>query len=174
MSLTADKMRLALTLLDALLPRSLTLIVGGGGAMLLAYGFPLATSDIDAVPKGLSEDELKPLIEKVADELNLSKDWLNSWFQTFTHVLPADYATRTVEVYSGTNLTARALGRDDLLLMKCFAHRTKDIPHARALVAGGANISFVYDRIDELRRQRIPLTDAAADFLDTIVDMESS
>jgi hypothetical protein len=36
-SLTAQKMREALAALDGLLPRNVELIMGGGGAMLLAY-----------------------------------------------------------------------------------------------------------------------------------------
>ena len=47
--LTAQIMRQALTRLDELLPRPTTLIMGGGGAMILAHGFPLGTTDIDAM-----------------------------------------------------------------------------------------------------------------------------
>lgn len=163
----------ALRALDRHLPRATTLIVGGGGAMLLAYDFPLTTTDIDAVPRGLSSAELKPYIELVARELDLSGDWLNPWFSSFTHVLAADFETRLVSVFQGVHLSVQALGREDLLLMKCFAHRQKDIAHARALVRGGAKTDLVYDRIDELDAKRIPGASAARDFLDKICDLET-
>lgn len=172
-SLNAQDMRSALASLDRRLPRSVTLMIGGGGAMLLAYDFPLTTTDIDAVPKGLSADELKPFIEQTAVELGLPVDWLNPWFSSFTHVLPPDFADRLVEVFRGERLVGMALGREDLLLMKCFARRQKDIPHARALLAGGADLEVVRARLDHLRRKRIPGAAEAEDFLDEIEDMES-
>lgn len=171
-SLTAQKMREALAALDQLLLTKVTLIVGGGGAMLLAHGFPLATSDIDAVPKGLTSEELSPLIERVAAKLKLPTDWLNPWYQTFTYVLPADYSDRLVTVFSGTHLRADALGKEDLLIMKCFAHRAKDVGHARALIRENANLDLVLARIEELKKRKIPEASKAEDFLNEILDME--
>ena len=170
--LTAVKMKQGFTALDKLLPQPVSLIVGGGGAMLLAHDFPLATTDVDAVPKGLSADELKPYVEEVARELGLTPDWLNPWFSSFTHVLPVDYSERLIEVFKGQLLKVTALGADDLLLMKSFAHRQKDIAHARALVRAGADVDFVYEQIDKLKKRRIPGTEKATDFLDQIVELE--
>ena len=84
------------------------------------------------------------------------KMWLNPYFSSFTHVLPVDYDTRVVSVYSGKNLSVNALGRDDLLLMKCFAHRKKDIPHARALLRDGGNVKKVEQAIENLKKRKIP------------------
>ena len=171
--LLSSDMRSALKGLDTLLEKDVSLIIGGGGAMLLAHGFPLATTDIDAVPKGISVEDLKPLIERVAREQGLPPDWLNAWFSGFTHVLPADFRTRTIQVYKGKCLIADALGREDLLLMKCFAHREKDVAHARALLKAGADVSFVQSAIENLSEKKIPGTSAALDFLDLVVDLEA-
>jgi hypothetical protein len=172
-SLTKDRMIAALNALDAILPKTLTLIVGGGGAMLLAYNFPLATADIDAVAKGLPEEELKEYILRVARDLNLPPDWLNSWYSSFTHVLPADYADRLVNIFTGKKLTALALSKQDLLLMKCFAGRKKDITHARVLVRGGADTGQVEKIIEALQKRQIPGAAKALEFLDDILDMEN-
>lgn len=172
-SLTALKMKDGFAALDALLPLPVRLIVGGGGAMLLAYNFPLATTDVDAVAKGLSTDELQPFVEQVARQLGLPADWLNPWYSSFTHVLRPNYEEDLVSVFSGSRLTVHALGKEDLLLMKCFAHRAKDVAHARALVRAGANVKVVEKRIEELSRSKIPGTQEAVDFLDEIVDLES-
>lgn len=173
-SLTASEMRSSLEQLDDLLPRELTLIIGGGGAMLLAYSFPLATSDIDAVAKGIPFDELKPLIEKVALARNLPPDWLNPWYSSFTFVLSDDYAERLVLVFKGRLLSVQALGREDLLLMKCFAHRQKDIAHARELIRSGAKTDIVYNRLDELLTKKIPGARAAFEFLEDMIDLEEA
>lgn len=172
--LTAKLMRSGLTQLDHLLPKPVTLIIGGGGAMILAYSFPLSTSDIDAVPQGLSIEELSPLIEKVSKQLGIPADWLNPWFGSFTYVLPEDYGQRLVKVFDGEKLKAFALGKEDLLLMKCFAHRKKDLSHARALVRAGAQTNIVYRRMEELAGKKIPGVDAAEDFLDEVLSLEET
>src|SRR5262245_19797794 len=93
--LTREKMRAALGRLDELLVEKsgnpVSLIVGGGGAMILAHGFTLATSDIDAVPRGMGLNVLDPLIKQIARDQELPPDWLNPYFATFAHTLPADY-----------------------------------------------------------------------------------
>lgn len=159
----------ALTRLDELLPASLTLIAGGGGAMVLAHSFPLATADLDAIPKATSPDEIDPLIKQIAKEQNLPADWLNPYFATFTHTLPSDYGIRLIQVFKGKNLTVEALGREDLLIMKCFAGRPKDVAHARALIKAGADIDFVTKHIESLQKKKIPGALKAIDYLDELM-----
>jgi hypothetical protein len=57
-------------------------------------------------------------------------------------------------VFLGKNIKAQALGKEDLLIMKCFAGRQKDIPHARALVKSGADIQLVEEHIRSLIQKR--------------------
>lgn len=166
--LNAALMRKALNHLDSLMTQSVSLIVGGGGAMLLAYDFPLATSDIDAVPRGIDLAVLDIHIKAVARDLNIPSDWLNPYFSTFAHTLPSDYGDRLINVFRGKHLEAWALGMEDLLIMKCFAHRQKDIGHAKALIKKGANIKFVESHIESLQKKRIPGSQDALDFLDEL------
>ena len=155
-------------LIDEQVKRKVTLIVGGGGAMILAHGFPLATTDLDAIPKAMSPEELDPFVKLIAREQDLAPDWLNPYFATFTHTLPDDYGNRLISVFNGACLLVLALGREDLLIMKCFAGRAKDVAHARALIRAGANIKFVENHIEKLRAKRIPGADKALDFLDEL------
>lgn len=172
--LTADLMRQALHRLDELLVERkcdpVTLIVGGGGAMILAHGFPLGTTDIDAVPTGMELADLDLLVKQIAAEHKLAPDWLNPYFATFAHVLPEDYGDRLVDILNGQRLRARALGRDEMLIMKCFAHRQKDVGHAKALIRGGARVKFAEAQIDALAAKRIPGTEAALDFLQDVLE----
>jgi len=174
MNLTEVVMRNALRNLGERLPRAARIIVGGGGAMVLAHGFRLATTDIDGVPAaGVTMEELAPFIAEVARELSLPADWLNPYYSTFAHVLPLDYGSRLITVCDFPRLKVDALSKDDLLIMKCFAARQKDTLHARALIRGGARLDFVRTHIESLERKRIPGTEKALRFLDELEEFFS-
>lgn len=161
--------------LDGRLRAPLTLLIGGGAAMLLAHGVPLATNDVDGLPldSKISPAELDPLIKSVAKELSLSAHWYNDYFNSFTYALPTDFRSRLVEVYRGKNLTVCALGKEDLLVMKCFAGREKDIGHARALIRKGIDSDVVEGHLEKLAEKNLPGADRALEFFeDLIVDME--
>jgi len=170
--LTAATLDAAFRALDARLEEPVTLVVGGGTAMMLAYGLPVRTTDVDAYPvRGRLEDLAGP-IREVARELGLAPDWLNPHFETFAHVLPADYGARLREVFAGQRLRAAALGVEDLLLMKCFAGREKDVGHARALLRRKPDLAMVERRIDELISRGVRGAQDAADFLDDLREEE--
>jgi len=135
-----DKMMMkAFRSLDRRLETSLTLLLGGGAAMLLAHGVPLTTHDVDGLPldSDVTPAELDPLIKEVAAELGISQHWYNDYFNAFTYTLPKDFRGRLVEVYRGKHLAVKSLGKEDLLIMKCFSAREKDIGHAKALIKRG-------------------------------------
>jgi hypothetical protein len=54
---------------------NLHLTVYGGTVMMLAYNARLGTKDIDAIFR--PRDEIIPIIEEVAKEMNLDSNWLN-------------------------------------------------------------------------------------------------
>ena len=175
MSLTAQKMLEAFACLDKKLPRKVRLIMGGGGAMLLAYHYALSTSDIDAIPaKGITIQELDPLVKQVAEELSLPGDWLNPYYSSFAHVLPTDYGDRLIDVFSAQHLTVSALSKEDLLIMKCFAARQKDVVHARVLIKKGADLTLVKNQIRHLANNRIPGSEKAERFLAELIAFFSS
>jgi hypothetical protein len=147
-----------------------SLIMGGGGAMILAHHFPKGTTDIDAIPKGQSPEVLDSFVKAVAKELGIEPDWLNPYFSTFAMTLPQDYSSRLIRVFDGIHLTVDALGKEEMLIMKCFAHRSKDIPHARALLKGGVKLELVENRLNELLKKKIPNTQKAIDFLQDLLD----
>ena len=152
---------------------SLTLIMGGGGAMILAHGFPQGTTDIDAIPKGVSPEVLSELVREVAQELGIAPDWLNPYFSTFSHTLPHDYQLRLKNVFKGKYLSVEALGKEEMLIMKCFAHRAKDRPHARALIKGKVDLDLVFARIEELKKKKIPGAEVALAFLEELQDEDA-
>ena len=154
--------------LDARLTEPVRLILGGGTAMILAHGHPIATTDADAFPVRGTLNDVAPHALAVAKELDLEPDWLNPWFTTFTHVLPSDYGSRLVRVFSGKQLEVDALGAEDLLVMKCFAGRDKDRPHAIRLIKQAKDLDLVDRQLSDLVDKRIPGAQKAADLFDDL------
>ena len=166
--LTKTIMFAALKELDALLKKEIEFVIGGGGAMILAHEFPLATTDIDAISKGIEAEELDLLVKIVAKKMNLPGDWLNPYFSSFSLCLPSDFRQRLIPVFSGNNIQAAALGKEDMLIMKCFAHRLKDVGHAKKLIKDGADVSLVEDHIVRLIEKNFKGSAEALDFLDQL------
>lgn len=162
----------ALSLLDQRARESARLVVGGGAAMTLAYKHPIATQDVDAFAAkgGLRMAELDGMAKAVAEELEIEPDWLNAHFETFTAVLPRDYAARLRPVFQGEHLQVDALGPEDLLVMKCFAGRDKDLPHARKLLRLASDLSVVDKQLEYLVERRYPGAERAADYFDDLRD----
>lgn len=160
----------ALKALDSKLSGPLTILIGGGSAMLLAHNVPLSTHDIDGLPldSAMPPSELDVLVKKVAKELKISGQWYNDYFNTFTYALPKDFRERLIEVYKGKCLTVKALGAEDLLIMKCFAGREKDIGHAKALLKRGADPEMVASHIEKLAEKNLPGADRALEFLEDL------
>jgi hypothetical protein len=162
----------ALELLDARTVAPARLVIGGGAAMTLAYDHPIATQDVDAFAGkgGLRMSELDAAARQVAEELNIEPDWLNGHFETFTTVLPADYASRLRLVWKGKQLHVEALGPEDLLVMKCFAGRDKDRPHARKLIRLAKDLDLVDRHLEQLVERRHLGSQRAADYFDDLRD----
>lgn len=170
--LQADQLRAAFEAVDRLLAREVSLVVGGGTAMMLAHRLPVRTSDVDAYPRKGSMEDLLPAVRAVAKELGLPPDWINPHYETFVHVLPPDYGERLRPVFSGERLTVEALGAEDLLVMKCFAGREKDVSHARALLRRDPDVGIVERRLQELAERGVVGAQDALDFFDDLAEAE--
>ena len=160
----------ALRKLDKKINRPLNLLVGGGGALVLGHQMPLSTLDIDAIPfrSDWTVGQLDKKVKEVARKLDIPPDWLNPHFVTFSYVLPGDYDKRLISIYKGKHLNAFALGAEDLLILKCFAGRAKDVGHARFLMKKCENIRFVEKHLEKMLEDRIPKAQDALDFFDEI------
>lgn len=163
-------LRKAFKCLDDIIHRPLKIVIVGGGAMLLAHRMPLVTYDIDAAPfkSDWSLAELDQKVKQVAHLIKLHPDWLNPYFTSFSYVLPKDYDLRLILVYEGKKLKAYALGAEDLLILKCFAGRAKDVGHAKWLMKKLKNLSFIEMHLEKMLEQNIPKAQEALDFFDEI------
>lgn len=172
LALDPKRMLRALELLDQRASSDARLVIGGGAAMILAYNHPIATQDVDAFAAkgGLRVADLDAMARAVAEELGIEPSWLNAHFETFTAVLPADYATRLRLVFKGKHLQIEALSPEDLLIMKCFAGRDKDRPHARKLIRLATDLAIVDRQLEYLVSRNYPGADRAVDFFDDLRD----
>ena len=160
----------ALTLLDEKLSAAgeaaVTLAAGGGGAIVLEYGYDGKTEDIDAVPLKTSFEDLRPYMHEVAKELKIPADWLNPYYQAYTIYLPQDSTSRMRETFKGKLLTVLSLGPEDLLIMKLMAGRAKDRGHIVHLFKQDLNLSIVEARLEELKEIYPKEASRALDLLD--------
>lgn len=165
-------MKQALAALDRRLDCPIKLLIGGGAAMMLAHGMPLSTMDIDGLiyQSELSQAELDPHVKAVAEALHIPADWLNAYFNTFLYTLPSDFKDRLCRVYAGKHLTVYALSVEDLLILKCFAGRPKDVPHARVLYRKARDRALVDAHLHRLVEKNVPGAREAWDFYAEIED----
>lgn len=92
----------------------------GGAAFLLAYDSREATKDIDALLHPREEGE--KLAMRVAHDLDLPEDWLNSEVAQF--ISPkVESKRRLAEIEAATGLTVHVPGAEYLLAMKALACR---------------------------------------------------
>ncbi len=138
--------------------------------MMLAYGLPVRTSDVDAYPRDARFEDIQPAIRMVAKRRGLAPDWVNPHYETFAHVLPPDYGARLRPVFGGARLHVSALGAEDLIVMKCFAGREKDVGHARALLRRNPDLAIVERRLQALAEKRVKGAQEALDFFDDLVE----
>lgn len=97
------------------------LIIVGGAAILLGYDFRDNTMDIDAyISNGVS---IKPAIYKIAEDNDISEDWLNSDFlktTSFTHKLTE--VSKFFKTYN-QSLSVRVVKDEYLIAMKLESFR---------------------------------------------------
>lgn len=164
----------ALTRLDELLfndgGNPLTLVIGGGGSMILNFNYHGSTVDIDAVPLNTNFDDLKPYMEQVAWELKIAGDWLNPYYQAFTHYLPADAKDRMKTVMKGHVIEVKSLGPEDVLIMKLMAGRAKDYSHIQHLLKLKPKLKIVENRLTELIKIHPKIAEKALDRLDDLTE----
>ncbi len=94
------------------------LAIYGGTVMMFAYNCRTATKDIDAIFQ--APEIVQPLIDRVARELKLPSDWINSDVKSFVGTREARTAFTELQI-PGLMITRPSA--EYLLAMKCMAGR---------------------------------------------------
>ena len=126
------------------------LIIVGGASVILNYGFRETTMDIDAyISAGTS---IKVAIYKIAEDNNISEEWLNSDFlktTSFTHKL-----TEVSKYYKTYNqvLDVRTISDEYLVAMKLEAFRKYKYDLSDAFYVLKAMKGSQSDNVDKVKK----------------------
>jgi len=132
------------------------LLVGGAAGMVTGV-LPVSrtTTDCDVmvcVPEAaLAAVELAA--ERVADEMSLAANWLNSHVQLRLDALPAGWKHRRIPVGDFGLLRVFAASRPDLIAMKVLAGRDQDIEDLETLRVRADDTEFVRTYLDGLNEK---------------------
>ncbi len=124
-----------------------TLTLGGSAALLLTGALDRATNDGDVVESKPAFPALLDAVRRVEVAEQAPPGWLNTSVQSYTHVLPPDYRTRLVPLGRMGRLDVSLLGRADVVLMKVYAGRTRDLQDLLAVRATEAELAHAEARI---------------------------
>jgi Nucleotidyltransferase of unknown function (DUF6036) len=132
--LSRDEILKALEALSGeLSPESPTeIVVGGGAALVLLYNAREATKDVDAFALLSSNPSMvRAAAQRVADSLDLPKDWLNEGAKGYLHGMSSGEV-----LFESPSLIVRTMAPQQLLAMKLSAWRDDvDIADARLLLS---------------------------------------
>ncbi len=160
---TLDKRRLveAFAALGALLHSSTQILIGGAGALVLRGELTRATTDCGVLRSQPDMGRLQNDIRAVADRCGLVPGWLNGSAQTYADILPPDYESRLHSLPPFGRLQVMVLHRQDVLVMKLFAGRPRDLADIAVLTPTPTELEFArgelprLHRIDEARAERM-------------------
>jgi hypothetical protein len=137
------------------------IVLGGAGALILTGELDRVTDDGDVLRSPPDIGQLQADIRAVAESLDLPGGWLNGSIQSYGDVLPPDYASRLKSLPAWGKLQVAVLHRKDVIVMKLFAGRPRDITDVMALTPSHEELAFVrsqvprLSRIDETRANRL-------------------
>ncbi len=141
--MTAKSLQAALLRLGSTLRESASLTLGGSAALLLTGALDRLTDDGDVVESSVDFATLLDAVRQVEVVELAPPGWLNTSIQAYTHVLPADYRSRLVHLPRMGRLDVSLLGRADVILMKTYAHRPRDLQDLLAVTPTEQELAFV-------------------------------
>ena len=127
-----------------------SLVLGGSAALILHDQLRRPTNDGDVVASEPGLGELQKIIRDVADIRGLPPGWLNGSIQSYTHVLPRDYRARLIRLPAFGRLSVALLHRQDVVLMKVYGQRPRDIDDLNTLQPTREELAFVRAHIPRI------------------------
>jgi hypothetical protein len=168
MSDSLDRRHLAeaFAVLGARLQKPSRVLIGGAGALILGGELQRATVDCDVLLSQPDIGQLQADIRAVAEHCGLVGGWLNGSAQTYAEILPPDYESRLHSLPMFGRLQVMVLHRQDVIVMKLFAGRPRDLADIAALVPTAAELEFARRELPRLTRIDPARTDRMRDVLD--------
>ena len=114
--------------LEKYIDQPLEMIICGGAAAILAHKMKRNTADVDLVFLSYHPPDIERIKAEIADEFGVGAGWLNEGAKGYADYLPDDFRKRLIRINLRTKLiTAWAIGRVDLIVMKLASFRPEDL-----------------------------------------------
>lgn len=161
--LTRSELEGALAALGAACREDTTVLLGGSAALILTNVLRRATNDGDVIASRPDLGRLQAAIRTVAQDRGLPDGWLNGSVQSYIDVLPLDYEARIKSLRRFGRLSVSLLGRRDVIVMKFYSGRPKDLLDLEQIAPTAAELAFVarevprLAKIDAARARRMQL-----------------
>lgn len=121
--------------LDERLSSSFDIILIGGAAMILHFGAPRTTRDVDIILLRGNLSELREGIKLIADEKELPEDWMSDAAKGFADIFLPDFYHRLVTLgFELRNIRIYALGLPEQVALKIIALREQDLEDLELLL----------------------------------------
>ena len=146
-----DDLRRALAALSEQVHSRTEIVLGGAGALILMGELQRATSDCDVLYSDPDMGRLQEDIRAVALRLGLTSGWLNGSIQSYLDILPPDYRSRLHSLPMPGQLQVFVLHRQDVLVMKLFAGRPRDMVDVETFNPTAEELAFVATQLPRLR-----------------------
>ena len=156
----------ALSALGRRTPGPVSIVLGGSAALILSNDLPRPTDDGDIVASEPGVDELQSLIREIANSEGLPPGWLNGSIQSYTYVLPSDYSSRLVSLPPFNRLRVRLLSRRDVILMKVYSMRPRDIDDLHSIHPAPDELAFVRAQLSRIAAREADKAREMAELLD--------
>ena len=147
-------------------PVSLTL--GGSSALILTGALQRPTADGDVIESSPDLGRLSLTVRQVEAVEEIPAGWLNGSIQSYAYVLPPDYRARLVRLPPFDPrglLTVSLLSRQDVILMKVFGQRPRDVQDVVVLRPTPNELAFVEAQIPRIARHEPEKAQAMRDLI---------
>ena len=150
-NLDGDRLKDAFAALGERLRKPTRVLIGGAGALILRGELSRATTDCDVLHAHPDMGQLQSDIRTVAESCGLPSGWLNGSAQTYAEILPPDYESRLHSLPRFGRLQVMVLHRQDVLVMKLYAGRPRDLADIAALAPTDTELQFARNQLKRLR-----------------------
>jgi len=129
-----------------------TMLLGGSAALILTNALERGTNDGDVIASHPDLGQLQAAIRAVARDRGLPDGWLNGSVQSYIDVLPEDYEARVKTLRPFGRLSVSLVGRRDVIVMKFFSGRPKDLRDLEQIAPTGAELAFTTRELPRLAK----------------------
>lgn len=156
----------ALTELGAQALDPVRIVLGGSAALILVDALNRPTADGDVILAEPELNDIQPLLRRAADAAGVPQGWLNTSIRSYLDALPSDYTERIRWLPPFRQLTVGVLDRRDVLAMKVYARRARDIEDIVAMHPTEQEMEFVRRQLARIARSEPKRAAEMREFLD--------